>query len=121
MTWLWVALAGGVGAVLRYSLTLLHARAGKTSQVATFVTNVIGAFAMALVVSIPGGIEQHPALAAGLLGGFTTFSAASLDTAEDLRAGRLVQGVVLPLAMVASAVVAFFLGLMVYGILDALL
>ncbi len=44
MTWLVVALAGGVGAALRYGMTVLFAWAGRTSVWATFWTNVIGGF-----------------------------------------------------------------------------
>lgn len=121
MTWLVVALAGGVGAALRYGMTVLFARAGRTSIWATFWTNVIGGFLIAIVVSLPGGPAAHPGLAIGLLGGFTTFSAVSLDAATDLRSGRWTRGALLPLALATAAVVAFFVGLTVCGIADALI
>ena len=120
MTWLVVALAGGVGAALRYGMTVLFAWAGRTSIWATFWTNVIGGFLMAIVVCLPGGPTAHPGLAVGLLGGFTTFSAVSLDAATDLRARRWDRGVLLPFGLAAATVVAFFAGLMAYGIVDSL-
>ena len=121
MTWLVVALAGGVGAALRYGMTVLFAWAGRTSIWATFWTNVIGGFLMAIVVCLPGGPTAHPGLAVGLLGGFTTFSAVSLDAATDLRARRWDRGLLLPLGLAAASIAAFFVGLMAYGIADALL
>lgn len=41
-------------------------------------------------------MEAQPVLTTGLLGGFTTFSAASLETARDWRAGRPLRGILVP-------------------------
>lgn len=73
-----VALAGGLGAVLRFVVDgAIGARFAGPLGV-PFV-NVTGSFAMGLVVGWFGGGELAEILGTGLLGGYTTFSAASLD------------------------------------------
>ena len=84
-----VALGGGVGAVLRYQLgrmmTLWLGPAVVTSfPWATLAANVIGSLAMGLLAGWlarngQGGEEARLLLGVGLLGGFTTFSAFSLE------------------------------------------
>ena len=85
----YVALGGGVGAVLRYQLgrmmTLWLGPAAVTAfPWATLAANVIGSMAMGLLAGWlarhgQGGEEMRLLLGVGLLGGFTTFSAFSLE------------------------------------------
>ncbi|MDM7255671.1 MAG: fluoride efflux transporter CrcB [Paracoccus sp. (in: a-proteobacteria)] len=77
-----VALGGAVGASLRYGVNMLAARALAGWPAATLAVNVLGSFAMGvLVVALAQrGQAAVPFLLTGLLGGFTTFSAFSLDT-----------------------------------------
>lgn len=87
-----VALGGGVGAALRGAIDLLAARVGLTAPPATLAINLIGSFAAGLLVALVverGALpaELRPLLIVGLLGGFTTFSAFSLQTLDLLRAG----------------------------------
>ncbi|WP_217178616.1 CrcB family protein [Streptomyces sp. AC495_CC817] len=81
------ALAGGVGAALRYLVDLGVARlAGRRFPWGIFVVNLTGSFALGLVTSaLPG---QAFLLGAGLLGGYTTFSTAMLDTVALWRDGE---------------------------------
>lgn len=80
-----VFLGGGLGSVLRYGVGLLAARAG-AAPLGTLAVNLVGCFAigwLARVLPDPlgGGAEARLLLMTGLLGGFTTFSAFSLDAA----------------------------------------
>jgi CrcB protein len=68
--WLLVALAGAAGAVLRHEVTD-RARDG---LVALHVCNAVGAFTLGVVLASGPGSVAAPALAAGGLGGFTSFS-----------------------------------------------
>ena len=80
-----VALGGAIGACLRYlvqgaSLRLL----GPSFPFGTLMVNVAGSFLMGLLfvmLADKGGLRFAPFLLTGILGGFTTFSAFSLDTA----------------------------------------
>ena len=74
-----VAAGGAIGASLRYVVTLAFARGGSTAfPWHTFGVNVIGAFALGLLMAVlPEGeaAEQWRLfIGVGLLGGFTTFS-----------------------------------------------
>jgi CrcB protein len=101
-TWLLVAVAGGAGSVLRYSLGGWLARStGGVFPWETLTINVLGSLAIGSVAAlVDRGHLLSPvtrmALMAGFLGGFTTFSSFALETfrlAEDaqwLRAGLYV-------------------------------
>lgn len=82
MNFLYVALGGGLGAVARYSISLIPV---KTSfPVLTFITNILGAILIGFVVGIASsrdGINNNTVLfwKTGVCGGFTTFSTFSLE------------------------------------------
>ncbi len=83
MSVLWVALGGALGAVARYGVGLGAARwLGLGLPWGTLIVNVIGGLAMGYLAARIG--PEHTALRLGLgvgvLGGFTTFSAFSLET-----------------------------------------
>lgn len=87
MEWLWIAMGGAIGASARAGLGQMVGRwAGMSFPWATLAINVLGCLAMGLLDGLlsgrPGweGSWQRPLLAAGLLGGFTTFSAFGLET-----------------------------------------
>ncbi len=74
-----VAVASGVGAVLRYVVDrLVQARVGPELPLGTFVVNTTGAFMLGLVtgLSLHRGLPHTTAvvLGAGLAGGYTTLS-----------------------------------------------
>lgn len=87
LLFLGTALAGGVGAVLRYLVDLGIARlAGRRFPWGIFLVNLSGSFALGLVTAaLPGAAVL---LGAGLLGGYTTFSTAMLDAVALWRDGE---------------------------------
>ena len=95
LTFLQVALGGALGACARFALGLGAARLvgpNATFPVAVMGANVIGSFLMgALVVVLAerGGASLSPFIVTGLLGGFTTFSSFSLETALLWERGAL--------------------------------
>lgn len=84
-TWLFVALAGGAGTLLRYALGGWIARAtGGTFPWETLIINVAGCLGIgALAGALDRGALLPPplrmALMVGLIGGFTTFSSFALE------------------------------------------
>ena len=87
-----IAVAGGIGAVARLVIGgAVQHRSGMTFPIGTAAINVLGSFALGLVMSSAAS-SFAPAWVAvigtGLLGGFTTFSTASVDSADLVR-GRL--------------------------------
>ncbi|GLQ37846.1 putative fluoride ion transporter CrcB [Rhizobium albus] len=81
-----VALGGGLGAALRHLTNLAAFRLlGPNFPFGTLAVNVIGSFLMGVLVEVVArrfgaSAELRLFLATGVLGGYTTFSAFSLDT-----------------------------------------
>ena len=112
---LWIALAGGAGAAARSAVDVfLGNRASKSLPWATLVVNISGSFALGLLV---GQAVQHDLLqivGTGFLGGYTTFSSASLYAAQQALDHRHVDAAMgTALAMVVCCVAAATLGVAV--------
>ena len=90
---LWVALAGGLGAVARFAADTLVARLnpGRVPLGTAFV-NVTGSAFIGLLAgysAVHSGADVVKAvLATGFCGGYTTFRAASVEAVRLLRGGR---------------------------------
>lgn len=109
-----VALGGAFGATARYSVYRLIAAHGPGFPVATVVVNVAGSFLMGLLVALFAhrwGNQYAPLLLAGVLGGFTTFSAFSLDALTLWQRGQAAGAVVYVLASVVLSLAAVVAGL----------
>ncbi|MEM9795551.1 MAG: fluoride efflux transporter CrcB [Pseudomonadota bacterium] len=102
-----VAFGGAIGAAARFAMGMALARPG--FPVAILTANVLGSFAMGLLVVWLGqrGLTHwQPFLLTGVLGGFTTFSAFSLETitlAEQGQAGQAALYVVLSVGLSVAA------------------
>ena len=90
-----VALGGGAGAVLRYLGAAWAGRALGAGFMGTMFVNVVGSFLMGLLAVLmmerfPGSWGRYaPLMMTGVLGGFTTFSAFSLDALYLIERGRM--------------------------------
>lgn len=113
-----VALGGALGASARYLTGIAAARLlGAGFPWGTLIVNVAGSFAMGvLAVAMLQAPESRlgPFLITGLLGGFTTFSAFSLDAVSlfergqaGLAAGYVAASVVLSLAALFAGLALF--------------
>ena len=113
-----VAAGGAVGAMLRHLSNLAALRLfGSGLPWGTFFVNVTGSLLMGLFIGWlarrSGGTsnELRLLLATGFLGGFTTFSAFSLDFATLWRDGAAGAAIGYVLASVLFSLVAIFAGL----------
>ena len=114
-----VCLGGALGTGLRYLLSAAALRAlGGAFPYGTVAVNLIGSFVLSMVMFL--AIEKaaiHPGLrivlTVGVLGGFTTFSAFSLETALMIERRQLAMAGGYVAASVALSVLALILGLMV--------
>ena len=119
MPWLLVFLGGGLGAAARHGVNLAAARLiGITFPWGTLTVNIVGSLLMGLIAGwlalrAGAGWSQHLRLflTTGFLGGFTTFSAFSLDVALLLERGAHGTAALYVAASVAFAVAALFAGL----------
>jgi CrcB protein len=113
-----VAAGGAIGAVMRHGVGLMavrHLPAGWPHG--TFAVNILGSFLMGFLISWlafrgqGGPQELRLFLATGLLGGFTTFSAFSLEVANFVRAGDMTKAVAYAALSVCLGLIALFVGL----------
>lgn len=119
--WLLVFAGGGLGAAARHGVNLAGMRLlGIDFPWGTIFVNVVGSLIMGLIagwLAFKAGIgwSQHLRLflTTGFLGGFTTFSAFSLDTALMWERGEAGLAAVYVVASVALSVVGLFAGLWV--------
>ena len=115
-----VAMGGAVGSVARYltGIAALRVIGPRAPWVGTFTVNVAGGCLMGLLVGYlahRGGPDQERwrlLLAVGGLGGFTTFSAFSLDAALMIERRAWGAAGAYAAASVALSVAALFVGLM---------
>jgi CrcB protein len=91
MQLLWVCVGGAFGSGARYLMAgWLTARAGAPFPVGTLAVNLIGSFLLALLLQVPSEAlspTARTALASGVLGGFTTYSAFGFETFAHLEKG----------------------------------
>jgi CrcB protein len=116
VTWLLVGVGGAVGSVARYGLNMLVTSAVPTFPLGIFIINVIGSAAIGLVAGVsmheraPFSEDARTILTVGLLGGFTTFSAFSLDTLMLARAGRVTEAALNCGGQVLLSLIAVWVG-----------
>jgi fluoride exporter len=114
-----IALAGGLGAVGRFLLdTAIRSRVSTAFPAGTVLINMTGSLLLGLVVGLADAGAVPDALrvvvGTGFLGGYTTFSAASVETEALVVARRpvaaIANGLVVPVACVALAAAGLALG-----------
>jgi len=118
MSYLIVFLGGGIGAALRHGVNVACARyLGLAFPYATMIENVSGSLAMGFIAGYfafrTGGISQHWQLflTTGILGGYTTFSAFSLDAVLLYERGALGLAALYVLGSVVLAIAGLVAGL----------
>ena len=112
-----IFLGGGIGSLARYGTMQLISRAvpGSNFPWHTLGVNVIGAFIIGCMVELLSLRISMPApprylLVTGFLGGYTTFSAFSMETALLLERGDYANGAFYVTASVLGTVAAVFVG-----------
>lgn len=119
---LWVALAGGLGAVSRFVVDgLVRTRVSAVFPVGTVLINVSGSFVLGLLIglvlarAVPD--ELRIVVGTGFCGGYTTFSTASFETVrlvEQRRVGlALLNGAGTLITTVCVAALGIWVGLTV--------
>lgn len=112
-----VAMGGAIGAVLRWLGVAWVGRLTGEGWLGTAFVNVAGCFAMGVLAvlmteRLPGGWGRFaPFALTGVLGGFTTFSAFSLDAVHLVERGRLAAAGGYVAGSVALSILGLVLGL----------
>ena len=116
MLYLIVFIGAGIGGALRHGVNVGAARwFGSGFPFGTLIVNVLGSFligALAGYFAFRPGVGQHVRLflTTGLLGGFTTFSAFSLDAALLIERHAYAMAAGYVAGSVVAGLAAFFLG-----------
>ena len=116
---LFVLLGGAVGAGFRYQISSIALRnLGPGFPWGTWIINLLGGFLMGILAGMlvkqftpEQGEPLRLLLGVGVLGGFTTFSAFSLETANMLLRGQAVLAAAYAVSSVAGSVLLLFVGL----------
>jgi CrcB protein len=117
MSYLLVFVGGGLGASLRHLINLTCARAfGTGFPWGTFIINITGSTVMGLIagyLAFKGEASQpwRLFLMTGILGGYTTFSAYSLDAALLYERGELAPAALYVVGSVVLSIAGLFAGL----------
>lgn len=116
---IYVALGGALGAGGRHLVGLASLRLfGAGFPIGTFIVNIVGSFLMGVLIAFlakKGGAssaEWRLFLATGVLGGFTTFSAFSLDAVLLWERGQTSSAIFYVLGSVVLSILALMAGLM---------
>lgn len=120
MLYLIVFIGAGIGGALRHGVNVLSARQfGLDFPWGTMFVNIVGSFLMGALAgwfAFRPGTDQHLRLflTTGILGGFTTFSAFSLDAALLIERHRYAIAAGYIAGSVGVSVVALFIGLALF-------
>ncbi|WP_296517521.1 fluoride efflux transporter CrcB [Rhodopseudomonas sp.] len=116
-SYLLVFFGGGLGAMLRHFVNILSARTlGTAFPYHTFLINITGSIVMGLIagyLAFKGEASQpfRLFLMTGILGGYTTFSAFSLDAALLYERGEVGLAALYVLGSVVLSIAGLFGGL----------
>ena len=117
MSYLLVFFGGGLGAALRHAVNVACTRGfGTAFPYGTFIINITGSIVMGLIagyLAFKGEASQPWRLfvMTGILGGYTTFSAFSLDTALLYERGEIGLALFYVLGSVVLSIAGVFAGL----------
>ena len=116
-----IGTGGFIGGLFRYFLTeFVRTKIFSTFPFGTLTVNITGCFLIGLVLGLSdrGNLTQEWRLflATGLLGGFTTFSAFSAETANMLRDGQLWYALAYIGTSVVLGLLATFIGILIIKI-----
>jgi CrcB protein len=119
-----VFFGGGVGSVLRFIVALLINSPTSAFPMGILVVNVIGSFIMGFLFQLLPRYGTDNSylvclLMTGVLGGFTTFSAFSINTVSLFMSDRLLLALINILASVVLSLLAAYFGILCSRIIFA--
>lgn len=111
-----IAIAGGLGAMARFALdSVISASSRARIPVGTLAINVSGSFLLGLATGLLLGklisVDMLAVAGTGFLGGYTTFSTASTQTVDLIRAGHYIDAAVYAAGMLLGSIAAAAAGL----------
>lgn len=116
INFLYVAMGGALGAVMRYSLGLWLINMSKLFPFGTLIVNILGSFLLGVLFAwqyqqTETNQQLWLFLGVGVLGAFTTFSAFSLDVVMLIQQGEAFKAIIYALTSVVACIAAVFLAI----------
>ena len=120
MQLLWICAAGAAGTGLRHLVTVwAAARWGATFPYGTITVNIVGCFAIAVVMHVSSAAgwsaTSRVVVTTGLLGGFTTYSAFNQETLRLIDQGAGGVALMNVLVTLGGGVLGGWLGMLIAG------
>jgi CrcB protein len=124
--WLWVAVGGAIGAVMRFLVAgYVQSKAGVAFPLGTLTVNVLGSFIIGFFITyfleflaLPPQVRAL--VVVGFLGAFTTFSSYSFETVSLLLEGDVGKALVYVIASNLLCFLATFLGIIAARLLSSI-
>ena len=116
-----VAIGGAIGSLLRYYLSTLNFLSNSVFPVSTFLVNVIGSFAIGVLFFLLKDSNNDylkSFLMIGFLGGFTTFSAFTIDVLDLFQNDQYLISVIYIFGSVIISLLAVYLGFWITKIIN---
>lgn len=113
---LWIALGGGIGAILRYVTVLTFEKYQSPFYIATFIVNIIGSLIMGFMIIY--NIQSQIVFAfitLGILGGYTTFSTFAFDFVRLAQQKKYITAIVYTGSTLIVSFIFFLIGLYLGG------
>ena len=119
-----VAMGGAIGSVARYFVAQVQSPSWTGFPYGIFLVNVSGGFIMGVLVELMAlrfsvSPEVRAFLTTGVLGGYTTFSTFSLESALLIQKGAMVNATAYVVGSAILSIIALFCGLWVIRALYA--
>jgi CrcB protein len=114
-----VGLGGGIGSIFRYLTTVVVSKWSHSAiSPATFIANILGCILVGIIFGI---IEKQQIISndlkllliTGFCGGYTTFSAFSLENLQLIQSGHAGHAIVYALSSIILGILAVWGGIMI--------
>ena len=111
-----IGIGSFIGGSLRYLIAqMVQSKFLSAFPFGTLTVNIVGCFVIGLVFGLSERLNLSPEwrlfLATGICGGFTTFSAFSLETMQLLRDGQILHGLLYVATSILVGLLAVYLGM----------
>ena len=116
-----VAIGGAIGSLLRYYLGTINFLSNSVFPMSTFLVNVIGSFVIGVLFFLLKDTNNDylkSFLMIGFLGGFTTFSAFTIDVLDLFQNDQYLISVIYICASVITSLLAVYLGFWITKIIN---
>ncbi len=110
-----VALGGAIGALIRFAIGRYLAALGAPAFISTLFVNTLGSFCIGLAFAVlvanrESSSELTPFVIVGILGGFTTFSAFSMELLQFIQTDRIAWAITYALVAIIIGIIACAFG-----------